>query len=69
VYVLPPSTNPLVPEFTSFWFPPLRFDLKAYFDLCQTIDEGLHELEARYPTRRPALSLERRNKRISRRPK
>jgi hypothetical protein len=48
---------------------PIRFGLKAYLELCHSFDRALAELEARYPSKRPVLTLESRNKRLRRRPK
>lgn len=69
MYVLPPSANPLVPEFGSWWLPPIRFGVVPYVELCRTIDQSLAELEARFPSPRPVLTLSSRNKRLRRRKK
>jgi hypothetical protein len=65
----PPSVNPLVPEVSHSGLLPIRFGLKPFLDLCQNFDRALAELEARYPSRRPLLTLQARNKRLKRRPK
>jgi hypothetical protein len=69
MYVLPPAANSLVPVIDSPWLPPIRFGVKPYLDLCRSFDQALAELEARYPSHRPVLTLSIRNKRFRRRPK
>jgi hypothetical protein len=69
VYALPPPANPLVPGVACPGLLPIRFGLKAYLEFCRGFDEALAELEARYPSKRPLLTLEARNKRVRRRPK
>ena len=46
------------------WLPPICFGVKPYLELCRTFDESLKELEARYPSHRPVLTLEARQKRF-----
>jgi hypothetical protein len=69
MYVLPPAANPLVPAFDSAWLPPIRFGIKPYLELCYAFDQALRELESRYPSHRPVLTLKARNKRLRRKPK
>jgi hypothetical protein len=69
VSALPPSAHPLVPEVPFSGLLPIRFGLKPFLELCRSFDRALVELEARYPSKRPVLTLEARNKRIKRRPK
>jgi hypothetical protein len=69
VYALPPPANPLVPAEVCTGLLPIRFGLKPYVELCQSFDRALAELEARYPSQRPVLTLSARNKRLRRRPK
>jgi hypothetical protein len=59
----------LVPDVAYSGLLPIRFGLKPYLELCRSFDQALAELESRYPSKRPMLSLEGRNKRIKRRPK
>jgi hypothetical protein len=64
----PQSTHALVPVA----FPglmPIRFGIKPYVEFCQSFDAALKDLEARYPSKRPVLSLANRNKRVRRSPK
>jgi len=68
VSALPPA-NPLVPALACPGLLPIRFGLKPYLELCHSFDQALAELEARYPSKRPVLTLEGRNKRLRRRPK
>ncbi|MEX2309228.1 MAG: hypothetical protein WD738_16630 [Pirellulales bacterium] len=69
MYALPPPANPLVPGVTCPGLLPIRFGLKPYLELCRSFDQALAELEARYPSKRPLLTLDARNKRVRRRPK
>jgi hypothetical protein len=69
VSALPPSANPLVPGVVCTGLLPIRFGLKPYIELCHSFDRALAELEARYPSQRPVLTLQARNKRLKRRPK
>jgi hypothetical protein len=69
MFVLPPPASPLVPGVDSPWLPPIRFGVKPYLKLCRSFNQALLELEARYPTHRPVLTLSARNKRLQRRPK
>jgi hypothetical protein len=66
---LPPTANPLVPGVVCTGLLPIRFGLKAYFELCHKFDRELAELEARYPGKPRVLTLEARNKMRKRRPK
>jgi hypothetical protein len=69
VYALPPPANPLVPVVACPDLLPIRIGLKPYLELCRSFDQALAELEARYPSKRPLLTLAARNKRLRRRPK
>jgi hypothetical protein len=69
MHAVPPAANPLVLSVDYPWLPPIRFGVKPYVDLCRSFDRALVELEARYPVRRPLLTLETRNKRLKHRPK
>jgi hypothetical protein len=67
-----PAADPLFVRNDSPWLPPISFGAQAYLELCQEFDLALRELEARYPSPRPLLSLSSRNKRLKkkkRRPK
>jgi hypothetical protein len=64
---LPPAVNPLVVG--DNWLPPLRFRPQSYLELSESFDKVLRELEARFPSHRPLLTLESRNKKLRRRPK
>jgi hypothetical protein len=66
---LPPAASPLVIGVDSPWLPPIRFGIRPYLQLCQSFEQSLRELEARFPSRRPLLTLSTRNKRLRRRPK
>ena len=69
MHALPPAASPLVLSVDCPWLPPIRFGVKPYLELCRSFDQALAELEARFPTRRPLLTLDARNKRLERRPK
>jgi hypothetical protein len=69
MHVLPPVANPLAPRSPRPWLPPIRFRAKAYATFCIAFDQALTELEARYPSRVPMLTIEGRAKRLKRRPK
>jgi hypothetical protein len=66
---LPPAASPLVPENGCPWLAPIRFGVKPYLELCRSFDQALADLESRYPSHRPVLTLEGRNKKLHRRPK
>jgi hypothetical protein len=51
------------------WLPPISFGIEPYLKLCRTIHLSLRELEARYPSQRPSLTLEGRKKLLKRKPK
>ena len=68
MFALPPAASP-EPGIDLRWLAPIRFGVKPYLDFCHSIDKALAELEARYPSRRPVLTLEGRNKKLQRRPK
>jgi hypothetical protein len=67
MYPLPPAAHPLVVD--SPWLPPVSFGEKPYRKLCRKFDKALKELEARYPTRLPPLTIEGRSQQLKRRPK
>jgi hypothetical protein len=69
MHALPPVANPLAPRVERPWLPPMRFRAKPYVKFCLSFDRALKELEARYPSRAPMLSIEGRAKRLKRRPK
>ena len=69
MYPLPPAANPLIAGFDCPWLPPICFGVKPYFELCQSFDKALEELESRFPSHRPVLTVELRNKKLKRRPK
>lgn len=58
------STNPLVAGLDCPWLPPISFAAKPYLELCQSFDQALKELEARYPSHRRLLTIEGRAKRL-----
>jgi hypothetical protein len=64
-----PSTHPLITGLDCPWLPPISFGIEPYLKLCRTIHVSLKELEARYPSQRPSLTLEGRTKRLKHRPK
>ncbi len=61
-----PSTHPLITGLDCPWLPPISFGIEPYLKLCRTIHVSLKELEARYPSQLPSLSLEGRTKRLKR---
>jgi hypothetical protein len=69
MHVLPPVANPLAPRMARSYLPPIRFRAKAYAKWCLEFDQALRELESRYPSRAPMLTIEGRAKRLKRRPK
>ena len=64
-----PPTAPLIASADSPWLMPIRFGLRPYLELCHNFDRALAELEARFPSHRPLLTLQARNKHLKRRPK
>ena len=54
----PPAANPLVAGVDCPWLPPISFGVEPYLKLCQSFDQALKELEARFPSHRPLLTLE-----------
>jgi hypothetical protein len=66
---LPPAANSLLPRTASPWLAPIRFGVKPFFELCRSFDQSLAELEARYPSHPPVLTLTMRTKRLNRKPK
>ena len=69
MYPLPPAANPLVAGFDCPWLPPISFGVKPYVKLCKSFDKALNKLEARYPSHRPVLTVELRNKQLKHKPK
>jgi len=69
MYPLPPAAHPLVVGADCPWLPPVSFGEKAYLKLCRKFDKALQQLEARYPSKRPLLTIEDRSQRLKRRPK
>jgi hypothetical protein len=69
MYPLPPAPNPLIAEFDCPWLPPICFGVKQFLELNQSFDAALKELEARFPTHRPLLTVELRNKKLKRKAK
>jgi hypothetical protein len=69
MHALPPVANPLAPRHQRSWLPPVRFRAKPYIQFCLAFDQALADLEARYPSRTPMLTIEGRAKRLKRRPK
>ena len=69
MFVLSLATNPLIPGVVYPGLLPVRFGLRPYLQLCQKFDRALEQLEARYPGKPRALTLDARNKRLRGRPK
>ena len=69
MYPLPPAANPLVACFDCPWLPPICFGVKPFIELNESFDKALKELETRFPSHRPVLTVELRNKKLQRRPK
>ena len=69
MHPLPPAEPPLIAAADSPWLPPLSFGVKPYLDLCRTFYESLKDLEARYPSARPSLTIAARKKRLKHKPK
>jgi len=69
MHAQPPAVNSVILAFDCPWLPPIRFGEKPYAELCRTFDEALRELESRFPSHRPLLTLEGRNKQLKHRPK
>ncbi len=67
MHALPPVQNSLLPTAVCPWLPPIRFGVKPYLEFSRAIDQGLSELELRYPARRQLLTIEDRQKRILKR--
>jgi hypothetical protein len=69
MHALPPVEKSLWPTAASHWLPPIRFEMKPYLEFSRAIDEGLSELQLRYPTPRPLLTVEDRKKILKRKPR
>ena len=69
MHPLPPAESPLIAAADCPWLPPISFGVKPYLELCRTLHESLKDLEARFPSRRPLLTIEARKKRLKRKPK
>jgi hypothetical protein len=66
----PPAAHPVIVAGADCpWLPPISFGVKPYLELCQSFNQALKELEARFPSHRPVFTLEVRTKRLKRRPK
>jgi hypothetical protein len=52
MHAQPPTAKPSHDTFAGPWLPPVCYGARPYRQLCQWIDEGLRELETRYPPRR-----------------
>jgi hypothetical protein len=63
-----PITNSLRPPKRHSWIAPLKFRRKAFLRFSLSLDESLAELEARYPSPRPAVVSDRRARLFERRP-
>lgn len=63
---LPSAANPLFPSTASPWLAPIRFRVRPYLQFCRSFDKALAELEARYPSHVQMLTIEGREKRLSR---
>ena len=69
MYPLPPAANPLDRRFR---LPLAAADLlrcEAVCQACKSFDKALKQLESRYPSHRPVLTVELRNKKLKHRPK
>jgi hypothetical protein len=64
-----PITHPLITGLDCPWLPPISFGIEPYLKLCRSINNSLKELEARYPSERPLLTIEGRAKQLKRKPK
>ncbi len=69
MYPLPPAANPLIAGFDCPWLPPICFGIKPYFELCQSFDKALKELESRFPSHRRVRTVVLRTKKLTRRAK
>jgi hypothetical protein len=69
MHALPPAANLLIIGGESPWLPAVQFGAEPFIKLCISFDRALKELEARYPSPRPLVTLKTRNKRFKRRPK
>jgi hypothetical protein len=69
MHALPPVANPLSPRLARSWLPPIRFHARPYLTFCMKFDAALRDLESRYPSRAPMLTIEGRAKRLKHRPK
>lgn len=63
---LPHAPNSLLPTTSSPWLAPIRFGVKPYLELCRSFDEALADLEARFPSHTPMLTIEGRARKIER---
>ena len=69
MYPLPPAANPLIAGFDCPWLPPICFGVRPFLELNQSFNKALKELEARFPSHRPVLTVELRNKKLQRKAK
>jgi len=61
--------KPLIATVTSPWLPPIEFRIEPYMKLCDSINRSLRDLETRFPSHRPGVTLETRKKLLKRKPK
>jgi hypothetical protein len=67
MHAQPPTAKLLYAAFDHPWLPPVRYGVKPYLEFCQSIDEALRSLEARYPSHQ-RFSVEDRRRRLFGRP-
>jgi hypothetical protein len=68
MHAQPPTAKLSYAESVHPWLPPVRFGVKPYLEFCQWIDQGLRDLEVRYPSHRE-FSVEDRRRRLQHRPR
>lgn len=66
---LPPAGKLLIAGTDSPWLPPISFGVEPYLDLCRSLAQELKDLEARFPSHRPMVSLSTRSKQFKRQKK
>lgn len=69
MHAMPPAEKTLWSMAPSHWLPPIRFEMKPFLEFNRAIDEGLLELQLRYPAPRPLLTVEDRKKILKRKPR
>ena len=67
MHALPPTAKWLHAAVAQPWLPPVRYGVKPYLEFCESVDQALTELEARYPSRHPMLTIQERDARLLRR--